>query len=245
MNIPVEYWFQTMKTCSYEYALRYILRIFPVILISALVAWQLNATEWQLKKQSDLVSVYIEKTDASIKSVKAVTLAEAQPYALINLLRDTEDIGWMDSVTKVTVIESPSPRETIVATILDIPWPFNDRLMMTRSTICTDGSKLIMLITDEDQRQIDENDVVRMTHVSGRWDIIKLDQNVIEITYQGKADPGGALPIWLTRSKLIRSTFSTFVNLQKKLVQTKYQEKPLGYDDMQGFHACKPQEAEK
>ncbi|XOV77882.1 MAG: START domain-containing protein [Aestuariibacter sp.] len=220
-----------------------------VLILSFIIvtSFTVYSQEWQLKKAQDHVRVYLEDTDNSVKAVKAeMTVTDTSIYALVNLLRDIDKVtSWMDSIEEVRLLQQEAEDTDIVATVLDVPWPFTDRIMVTRSRICIAGNTLIIQVNDALDVQIDNTEYIRMTEVTGRWQITQLARDQTHITYQGRGDPSGAIPNWLARSKLVHSTFKTFLQLKQKIVATKYQGKPLGYELMNGSSACTLQDPQK
>jgi hypothetical protein len=220
---------------------------FIVFTIISLSCFVVIAQEWQRKKSDNNVAVYLEDSDSALKAVKAeVTVTNASVYALVNLLRDTDNVTeWMDSVKKVQLLQQDADDTDIVATFLNVPWPFSDRVMVTRSHICIHDNRMRIRIEDALDVPFEEQDHVRMTDVSGLWTVTAQPDNKLHISYTGRGDPGGSIPNWLTRSKLVRSTFETFSALKQKIVETKYQGKPLGYKLMLGSSACDLQDSQK
>lgn len=218
--------------------------IFIFLIILTLSISSGYAQDWKLKKSKGDVQVFIEDSEEPIRAVKAEFVSSSALYSIVNVLRDIESAPqWMDSVKDVRLLARENVDIDLVATTLDLPWPFQDRLMVTRSQICHNDVTLVIKIWDVPNIDVevsdtDGKDVVRMSEIRGEWRVDTLDDDHIKLSYQGVGYPGGNIPNWLARGKLVSSTFKTFQQLQQQIVATKYQDKPLGYDKMANLDAC-------
>ncbi|MDN4501424.1 START domain-containing protein [Alteromonadaceae bacterium BrNp21-10] len=185
-----------------------------------------NAQEWQQQSDRQQVQIYSQQTANGIIKIKATTRLTSRIGALINLLHDTQrSQQWIDNIQKVEVLDRPAPNEAIVHSYFNGPFIISDRDMVTHSQINQDPQSLQVRIDigDLGGEYVPINGYVRMKNVQGMWLISPLGNGIIEIEYQGSADPAGNIPTWLANSTLLSSTERTFVQLRSLLVQPQYQ----------------------
>jgi hypothetical protein len=182
------------------------------------------AQEWQLEKQQGEVSVFSIIGASGYKEILAKTTVESDLSALLRLLEDVEFAPmWIANAIKVTILDVASSDERLVHTFFNAPWPIENRDMVTYSkTVKKPNSIQINIVNQGNEHPLNPN-YVRMQDMSGVWNVSNIDDNRIEISYQGGGNPAGNLPKWLANKVLIDATFDTFVKLSEVIVVEKYQ----------------------
>ena len=192
-------------------------------LILSLICGSVIAQEWQLQKSQEPVQVFTRvkadpQRNLDYQEILATTIVSAPPHALINLLEETAKAPeWIDNCIQVTLLSKKTPHINIVQSTFAAPWPLKNRDMVTLSTVHQEGEKIIIEITDAGDIYPQQQNTVRMQHVSGQWTISPKANGLTEIIYQGSGDPAGNIPAWLANKVLIMSTFNTFIKLTQRL----------------------------
>ena len=176
---------------------------------------------WQLWKHQSGVSVQYKKHDNGIFEVRGtVTVSNTNADDFMALLSDTENTPqWIENVKSVKILARLSPSETVVYTQLDSPWPVSDRDMVSYSCYKR------LNITDTELKistypnYFDEQpNMIRITEIEGRWLLSeKIVQGLPQLTvvHEIYADPGGAIPHWISNKVGLKSAFSTLLALEK------------------------------
>lgn len=204
--------------------------IHPLFLLTLMIfTTSVCANEWKQVKNSNNVQIFSKKHDDGHAEVKAVTRIAAHPHALLHLLDDTVHApNWISNCKRVETIDWFGAKERTVHAYFNAPWPFTDRDMITFSTTHIDKqNKTVTIdIIDKGQQYSLLHQYVRMENVKGKWTVTSIDEQTIEITYQGTGSAAGSIPNWIANKVLLNSTHETFVNMRQLIIQAKYQ-KPL------------------
>lgn len=181
------------------------------------------AQEWKLEKHRDGVAVYSRFVANNLLQIKALTTVMGNHDAFLNLLEDVEHCtAWIANCQKIQVIAEPDQYTRVVHSYFNAPWPIKDRDMVTRSTMVKQDDNLTLLIEDVGQQFPTQPKYVRMTHVSGKWQLVELADGNMSVSYIGSGNPAGNIPKWLARKALLDSTFETFSQLKAVISQVKY-----------------------
>ena len=154
----------------------------------------------------------IWRVDASMR-------IQMTPVQFVTLLdRGPENCEWLFNCKEVILLNPPTDNVRVIATRLDSPWPFSDRIMYTKSTISynSDQSHVLITITPlpADEIKALPNDAVMITNPSGQWQLSKIDEDYL-LSYRGKADIDPSIPKFLLKRQVEKSTKATFENIRK------------------------------
>ena len=178
---------------------------------------------WQLSSDDNGIAVYIHQHEGGLVEVKAVMNTKTSLHGFLALLQDTRNIpNWVDKVSYSRVIKQISPRENIVYTQFQAPWPAKSRDMVTYSIYTISDNVLTLQIKDAPNAIPVKNHLIRIQSVTAIWKLTTLSENSTRIEYQAYADPGGSLPNWLVNKLAKESTRNTFTKLRQQL--PKYQD---------------------
>ncbi|GAA0859208.1 START domain-containing protein [Aliiglaciecola litoralis] len=192
------------------------------LFISASVLADTADLAWEVATQKQGISVFTRATASGYKEIKASMTINAHPMDFVNLL---ENIAlapqWIANCRKVELLEKRGNFERVVKSTFSAPWPVQDREMVTYSftSIDPNNGKITIDISDMSQRYPDDkdDDNVRMLNVSGQWKLLKLENGLTTLSYQGYGEPAGNLPIWLSNQLVVSSVYTTFNNLREIL----------------------------
>jgi len=191
--------------------------LFCFFLFAAVLASGQN--DWELKKSENGIDVYLKsQDDSNIKMLKIVFDVEEPFLKVAHALDDVEACTeWVYACDVVDIYDEAEDGATIkYYTLIDFPWPLRDRdayveshTEMTENTF-TSTSKAL---TDEAIK----DGIVRMSLMDIRWYAEKKAEELVEVTYTLRSDPGGMIPAWAINLAIdsgpIRSieAFRTFV----------------------------------
>lgn len=184
---------------------------------------------WQLWKHQNGVSIHYKKHDNGIFEVRGtVTVSNTNAGDFMALLSDAENAPqWIENVKSVKILARLSPSETVVYTQLDSPWPVSDRDMVSYSCYKrlnnTDTELKISAYPDYFDEQ---PNMIRITEIEGSWLLSeKIVQGLPQLTivHEIYADPGGAIPHWISNKVGLKSALLTMLTLEKKLLSKDFQ----------------------
>jgi hypothetical protein len=193
------------------------------ILVLIIVCWFLPAAgqDCTLKKNKDGIAVYTcNEADSHLKSIRAeLTLHDTSPATLINALADVDNFTqWQYKMSEAAVLEHISDREMIYRTVVDAPWPVDNRELIVQMTIDHDPAKgqVFIHVRTVPFNHPATKGLVRVPFSEAKWNITQHD-NDLKIIYTLKVDPGGSLPPWIINLGVAEGPFHSFANLRKKV----------------------------
>jgi hypothetical protein len=172
-----------------------------------------------------MVSATEEKPniDVSIKDINGAWQVEAtmqtrfSAVAFIRLLDSApQSCAWMHNCKSVTLLKQSTGNTRVIQTRFASPWPFSDRLMLTKSVIEFNQNKteVAVHVSESDLMPSAEEleNSVLIKRPKGTWRVSLVgSQN--ELSYIGSADTDIAIPAFMLKRTLLQSTTKTFENI--------------------------------
>lgn len=186
-----------------------------LLLSNALVC----AADWEPYRAAGPTRVEYRHDDDKLLNVRAETLARSSAGDFLHLLEDTGRISsWAANTYRAELIERPAPRTHVVHTYFSASWPVSRRDMVTRSVWQQDADGTLTLqISDVGQDHPPAKGHVRMQNVQARWTLKPEPDGMLRIRYEGRADPAGKLPHFISDKVALKSLFETFTRLPEAL----------------------------
>ncbi len=187
-----------------------------LILISSL---GFAADGWQLDKDADDIQLYTKESETSpLKQVKVVTQVKSSLSALVSFLSDQSGFPeWMDKVSKVEKLKDISAQETLTYTVIDSPWPEQDRDGVWYSKWEQNPESLVVTkqVTSEPQYVGEDDRMIRTQSYEAKWVLTPKDGGVVEVAYISDFDPGGNVQGWLLDMFNYEMPYNTMKNLKQ------------------------------
>ncbi|HSG52036.1 MAG TPA: START domain-containing protein, partial [Rheinheimera sp.] len=159
-----------------------------------------DSADWQSYKSSESTQVEYRKSQDGLLQIRAKTTVKSGIGAMLHLLEDTANItNWVANSQKAELTTKPDNKTHIVHTYFSAIWPVSKRDMVTKSVWQQNPQShiLTMTITDIGQNYPLVKGYVRIQQVEGEWTLTPLADGMLTIQYQGQADPGGKLPVFI------------------------------------------------
>jgi len=183
-----------------------------------------DSADWQSYKQNANTQVDYRKSQDGLLQIRAQTTVKSGIGAMLHLMEDTANIKtWVANSQKAKILSHPNAQTHLVHTYFSAIWPVSKRDMVTKSVWRQDPHSLVlrMFVTDVGQNYPLVKGYVRMQQVEGEWTLTPLADGKLTIQYQGQADPGGKLPVFIAEKVALRASWQTFMQLHNVL--TAYQ----------------------
>lgn len=184
-------------------------------------AWTPIANDCNLKRDEDGIKVYTCKTEGErLKSLRAeFILKNITIDELENVLLDvTGYTRWQYNMVEAKILKKVSDNDITYRTVVDAPWPVDDRELIVRYTSTRDLEKKTMEITianDSFAYPEDEN-LIRVPSSFATW-YITTQGNDLKVEYALRIDPGGSVPVWLINIAMADGPHHSFRNLKRLL----------------------------
>lgn len=197
-------------------------KLLPVLL-SLLTATQALAAEgpWELKKDKDGIRVYTRAAEgSSVREIKATFDVSGSLEQVKRVLLDVAaQPQWVYATNQSVVLKRISDNELIYYSEKAMPWPLTNRDVVMHVTVVLDAAKSILTLsgTSAPGVQEEKKGIVRVRRSNVSWTVTKTGENKLHIEYLAFADPGGAIPAWVSNAFITKGPYETFVNFRKKV----------------------------
>ncbi len=166
------------------------------------------------------VIVTIDKKSKRWK-VQATMQIQVTPAAFIELLDSgPTNCEWMHNCKSVKLLAKPNKNTRHIQTLINSPWPFDDRLMITQSKIEYSKNRSEVTVRIEpltpNKEQEGLNNTVIINNPRGVWKLLKQDKTY-QLSYVGSADADNKIPLFILKRTLMTSTRKTFENIYNKV----------------------------
>ena len=129
-----------------------------------------------------------------------------------------KNCSWMHNCKSVTLLKKSEGNIREIQTRFDSPWPFSDRLMLTKSVIeyNQDHSEVAVHVSESALLPTADklNNAVLVKNPKGTWRVSRVNKHY-ELSYIGSADADIGIPAFLLKHTLLSSTRKTFENIYR------------------------------
>lgn len=203
--------------------------ISALIILLFLMPGYLNAEDqWTLKKDSNGVKVYsTPSAGEDLIIFKGVTEINAPIEVVTEVVKDIPSYTqWYWQCKEARILKSDPGKRTIVFYFVSHPgWPVSDRDFIIYNTQVGDpksGEVSFALGNITEDIVPRQEGIVRLKHVSGGWNIKKIDKNKTSVTLLIKTEPGGSVPKAVANMVMGDTPFNTLKELKRMAAMDKY-----------------------
>lgn len=174
----------------------------------------------ELRKNKDGIKVYTCKSDTSkFRSLKAefvitnTTMAKLKAF----LFDAPNFVNWQFDVVQSSALEIISDNEMIYRTVVDAPWPVDDREIIVKiitKTYSDDFAEFHINTVASSFSQTD--DLIRVPLFRANWSVRRVD-DLLYAVYTLDIDPGGYVPPFLVNMAMADGPHQSFRDLKKIL----------------------------
>lgn len=184
-------------------------------------------TDWTLAHEADGMTIHTRTAEGeSIREFRAVTTFAA-PLDVVTAV--FEDVGrfpeWYDRCAEARRLGGDRDSGVIYVRA-DLPFPVADRDVAFRNTRTRSPDGVIYVGEAEDGLAPAVDGLVRMPEMRSVWTFRSVDASRTEVTFQQRANPGGAIPSWLANA-MVTSMPKNSLSALAKLVS----DSPRGESD--------------
>ncbi len=197
--------FKTLQTCCLAVSL---------LLLSSCVITQ-SAQKKVPQKTPELQVTLNQYKQSNFKQVEATFFTKKSKALVFRVLSDIKQTAqWLERVSSLEVLTIYNNHQYLLRTIINSPWPFQDRELITCvNTFFEEKITTIKIISCSDRVPVDDQ-YLRLLHLESSWEIKETTGSVVEVNYKTWIDPAGAVPAFIFNSELINSTEIDLKKLQ-------------------------------
>ena len=207
--------------------MHYSILYFKLLIFSILPALTFAQNEWELKKDSDGISVWWRATEGTdIKELKIQLEVNASLNTIAAVMSDVPKYEeWVYSTEKSVVVEQEG-NDLIYYNIMDFPWPMDDRDLVMWTDLKQDTlTKVITSNSSAVPEKVPyDDDLVRVEMTETCWTVTPLGDNRAKINYTLISDPGGSIPAFLTNIAADYGPYKTMKAFRKRVQSSEYQD---------------------
>jgi len=121
---------------------------------------------------------------------------------------------WLDKINTLAVVAEYNHQQFLLRSIIESPWPFQDREIIT--CVNNDFAKSVTTINifSCSERIPMDPQYLRVSQLESSWIIKDLPDSSVEVTYKTWMDPSGNVPAFIFNSQLLDTTKVSFKKLQ-------------------------------
>lgn len=197
-----------------------------LLIFSLLPTFLVAQEEWELKKNSDGITVWWRATEGTdIKEIKIQLEVEASLNTIVSVMSDVPAYEeWVYSTEKSELVEDPGS-DVIYYNVMDFPWPMDDRDLVMRTSVVQDpDTKVITSKSTAVPEKVPYNKgMIRVEMTETEWVITPLATNKARIDYLLISDPGGSIPAFLINIASDYGPYKTMKAFRERAQMAKYQ----------------------
>lgn len=188
---------------------------------------------WTLKRDRGGVKVYTrEVPGTNLKELWFTSTLDASLSSIAALLTDVEGFdSWVYAAEHSEVIRKVSDQEFYYYTIIDFPWPFQNRDLVLYSRFWQDPHTLAFhsQTTSAHWLKPEQKGLVRITEADLRWTFTPLGNGKVRVDYYLKSDPAGNIPAWMVNLAADQGPLQTLASMRRELKKGQYQHRQLAF----------------
>jgi len=170
---------------------------------------------WKLEKDEKGIQVYTRKVEGEpLKAFRAVAVL---PVSAERVLTEITDVNkgseWMDKCAESRLISRSGPDSYLAYTLIDIPWPLEDRDLVTEVKVSREEDRIVCYMKNAPNAIPEKDKIIRMPKYEGKWVLIPMDNGSTKVISEGLSSPGGSIPDWLANSGVVDTPYRTMANL--------------------------------
>jgi hypothetical protein len=193
-----------------------------IVLISVFFLIGTSLSDWELKKKSSGIEIYTRPFEGSdFDEFKGVTVI--QDVTLNEVLKVILDVKNYDSLfpdcLNPRILKQEGKWYDIHYIQTKGPFPVKDRdsIFEQVTVIDQEGKHARVILKPLPDYIAEMDDMVRIRHGSGFWDLKEDDSKNVTVTYQFHGEPGGYIPSWLANRFVVSHPYETLLNLKSRL----------------------------
>ncbi|MBU0654946.1 MAG: hypothetical protein KJ914_07385 [Gammaproteobacteria bacterium] len=212
------------------------------IAVCCLLLLSLNLTYadeggWVVRQNEDGILVQQQQTGSPHETTRGVVETETTLDALVALLKDVEACPrWVHACKEGRLVATLNPSERIAYSVLDSPFPLQDRDMYIYSTVRykrKQGTIVINLRGRENHAPVQPGRT-RVLDLQGSWVFQQVSPGHVRVSYQIQANPQAPFN-GPSNDHMAESVFKTLQNLREVVKEPKYRDARFSEEEIRSI----------
>lgn len=192
-----------------------------LLAITVLFTLSLTATaqdNWELRRDDEGIKIYSRRPNGGkLIELRLLTQYNATPQQLINTLLDIGNYSnWIYGNKRAGIVRKVNDHDIIYFTEAHLPWPIQDRDLVTELSIIPATSTAPLMIQARSVQGIlpPKPHYIRVPYSLALWRVVPEGANRINVDYTFSIDPGGSIPGWLVNMTIASGPYKSFLKLR-------------------------------
>jgi hypothetical protein len=180
--------------------------------------------EWELDRNAGGVKTYtrwiIVDRSHKVRERKGEMALNCTVNDAVRLLCDTKITGsWMSGIKENYCLKQISQSEWFTYTLFDIPWPFEERDLISNYRVknLDEGNGVVILINSREDYLPEKQNIQRLANYTANWTIVRMGDARVSISFSAIADTPPMFPRFIQDPVLAQLFHNNLVNLKKML----------------------------
>jgi hypothetical protein len=197
-------------------------RAFLLVVFSAVaLVVQAQQAAWKIIQREHGVTVDTkDQPGRDLPTLRGRGIIRGDISHVLAIIMDAEHATeWAEGADECKLLKTINPREHLIYTRTDTPWPVSDRDIVMRRTVevLKPGQefRVRMICAPKEKAALD--DVVRIVDCDSHFYLRRESDTTTFMEYQVNLDPGGSLPDFLIKWASKKVPMNTFLSLEKQV----------------------------
>jgi len=195
-----------------------------ILIITAFASIVIHAqADWKLKTDKEGIKVYTKLPEGTkFKAIKIECTMQATLSQLVFAIMDINTCKqWVYNTKTCTLVKQVSPSEVYYYSEVNIPWPVSNRDFVGHLVVSQNAATKMVIINAENVPGFvaEKENVVRVTHSTGKWVITPAGPGLVSIEYTLFTDPAGSVPAWLMNLFITKGPFDSLKKLKEHITK--------------------------
>lgn len=189
---------------------------------------------WATKYDQDGILVQQQQTGSPHETTRGVVELEATLDALAAVLGDVSACPrWIHGCKQSQAVKTITPARRIVYTVLDAPFPLEDRDMYVESVVRyrRSANTLVVNLTGRETYAPEQAGRTRILGLRGAWVFQQTESGKVQVRYQIQADPQAPFD-GPSNDHMAESAFKTLQGLRKLVQEPQYRDKQFTEEEI-------------
>ncbi len=183
------------------------------------------AAPWkQVKDKSGIKVSSRNVPNSGLKEVRGIATMDTTLQSLVALMNDTgASPKWIHNCKRAKLIKKYSTAERMTYTVIDAPWPLDDRDIYVHSRISYDRQKgrIDIKLTGKEKFAPKHDGRVRVRALKGFWTFTEIGAGKVQVVYQIYNDPQAPMSS-AANGELEKSVFETVKSMRSMVQKSPY-----------------------
>ena len=183
------------------------------------------SSRWELTDEEEGIKFYVRwvpiSDEQKVRERKVEILAHTSLDNALKMVTDMEKVRlWMSGIKKASLLHRDSKNQWYSYALYGLPWPFNDREMITLCKMKQEAAQPRISINMEsiDQSYPPAKGVERLTNYKASWELIEINKTLVKMTFIARSGDPPAFPR-VIQDPVIKKVFMGNMRALKSLLE--------------------------